>query len=368
MGDVPVPSDIDEICRTVLVKSLRLRRGESLIVETWTHMLPWAEAFVLQARRAGIRTMLLYEDEATYWRSVESSKADDLGRMPDPELAAVSKADGYVFLWGPEDRPRRNALPKAQREALTGYNSKWYQAAGRAHLRGVRIELGRATGPSAAFYGVELGGWQQMLIDASRADLGKMVREATHLADRLRRGKQIRIHHANGTDLALRLAGRAPTADDGVVDPKDVRIGQNMASIPGGAVYVSVDEKFVEGRLVANRSTYPLQGTLTGGRWTFQDHHLASYTYRSGEELFKAAYDAAGPGRDRPGFLSIGLNPRIRDAPGLEDFERGGLLFGIGGNVGYGGKTKSPFTSWLALGGAHLEVDGRPLVADGEIL
>ncbi|MCI4333857.1 MAG: hypothetical protein L3K01_09115, partial [Thermoplasmata archaeon] len=99
MPDPSSPADTEEICRTVLTKSLHLRRGENLIIEAWTHMLPWANAMVLEARKLGIRTTLLYEDEATYWRSVEESQAADVGRMPDSELGAIAKADGYVFFW-----------------------------------------------------------------------------------------------------------------------------------------------------------------------------------------------------------------------------------------------------------------------------
>jgi leucyl aminopeptidase (aminopeptidase T) len=368
MPEASVPPDVAEICRTILTKSLRLRRGENVIIETWTHMLPWANEMVLEARRAGIRPTLLYQDEATYWRSVEACKPADVGKMPAPELGAMSKAEGYVFLWGPEDRPRQQALPKEQRAALTAYNAPWYQAAGRAHLRGCRIELGRATSAAAQFYGVDLASWQHSLIDASRVDPGELARDAARLAERLRRGKRLRVHHANGTDLSLQLAGRTPVVDDGVVDAKDIRAGQNMASFPGGAVYVAPEERSVTGRFVANRTSYPTSGALVGGRWTFEENHLASFEYAAGEDRFKEAFEGAGPGKDRPGFLSVGLNPRLRGAPGLEDFERGTILLGIGGNSAFGGKTRSSFQTWLGLGGAHLEIDGTTVVADGELL
>lgn len=109
-------------------------------------------------------------------------------------------------------------------------------------------------------------------------------------------------------------------------------------------------------------------GPLKSARWTFTDNRLATYEFESGEEGFREAFDRAGPGKDRPGFFSIGLNPRIREVPGLEDFERGAVLLGVGGNVGYGGKTRLPFHSWVSLGGGHIEIDGKTIVADGEIL
>lgn len=368
VSDPGAPPGIEEICRSVLTKTLQLRRGENLIIEAWTHMLPWANALVLEARRLGIRTTLFYEDEATYWRCVEECKAVDVGRMPNPELGAIAKADGYVFFWGPEDRPRLRALPKEQLDSLLSYNSRWYRAAEKARLRGCRMEIGQATAAAARFFGVSASSWQESLLDASRVDMRSIARDGARLAARLRKGKRVRLIHANGTELELQLAGREPVVDDGIVDSRDVRLGNNMTSFPGGAVYVALDEKLATGRLIANRSSYPPKGTLAGGRWTFQENRLAEHEYESGGERFQETFDKAGPGKDRPGFLSVGLNPGIRLAPGMEDFERGTVLVGIGANTAYGGKNKVAFQSWLGIGGAHLEVDGKPAVADGEIL
>jgi leucyl aminopeptidase (aminopeptidase T) len=368
MSELESPPDMAEICRRILTTTLHLRRGENLIIEAWTHMLPWANAMVLEARRIGIRATLFYEDEATYWRSVEECKAADVGRMPAPELGAIAKANGYVFFWGPEDRPRLRALPQEQLGALQSYNSLWYQAAEKAHVRGCRIELGQATKAAAQFFGVSASAWQESLLDASRVDMGVLAKDGARLAARVRKGKRLRVSHANGTELELQLAGRKPVVDDGIVDRQDVRLGNNMTTFPGGAVYVALDEKFASGRLVSNRSSYPTKGALAGGRWTFVENQLGEYEYDSGGDRFKEAFDAAGPGKDRPGFLSIGLNPRIRVAPGLEDFERGTILFGIGANTAFGGKNRVGFQSWLALAGGHLEVDGTTVVADGEIL
>lgn len=369
MSEFAPPEDGPEICRNILSQSLHLRRGENLVVESWTHMLPWANLLVLEARKLGIRTTLLYEDEATYWRSVEESKAADLGRMPEPELGAIAKADGYVFFWGPEDRPRRAALPSEQGAALTAYNSSWYQAAAKSHLRGCRIELGRATAAAGRLFGVNPATWQAAVLDGSRVSMKGIARDAARVAGRLRKAKQVRLTHANGTDVSVRLVGRKPTVDDGVVDAEDVRSGNNMTTFPGGAVYVAVDESFIEGRVVANRDVCSTRmGCLAGGRWSFEGHRLASYTFEAGGERFAEVYDAAGPGKDKPGFLSVGFNPSLREIPELEEFERGTVLIGVGSNAAFDGKNRTPFQSYLAVAGGHLEVDGKPLVADGEIL
>src|SRR5438552_1006876 len=88
--------------------------------------------------------MALFEDEETYWRSVETLPTSKLGHVSASEWAALSKADAYIFLPGPADLPRyRKNLPKSS--AATGYNSDWYRRAEKAKLRGARLALGYAT-------------------------------------------------------------------------------------------------------------------------------------------------------------------------------------------------------------------------------
>ncbi|HTT26362.1 MAG TPA: hypothetical protein VMH90_05315, partial [Thermoplasmata archaeon] len=199
MSDLEPAAGMDAICRTVLTKTLRLRRGENVVIESWTHTLRWANAMVLEARRLGIRATMIYEDDASYWRAVAECKPGDVGRMPAPELGALAKAEGYVFFWGPEDRPKLRALPPDQYAALTSYNGAWYEAAEKAHLRGCRMEIGQATVPAARHFGVDAGVWQNTILEASRVDFGVMAREGARLAARLKGGRQLTLRHANGT-------------------------------------------------------------------------------------------------------------------------------------------------------------------------
>jgi hypothetical protein len=52
----------------------------------------------------------------------------------------------------------------------------------------------------------------------------------------------------------------------------------------------------------------------------------------------------------------------------LEESELGAVSFGIGGNAGYGGKTKVPFIDWLTVGGAALSINGHTVVRGGRVV
>ncbi len=57
------PTEYSVLARAVLTKNLKVRPGERVIIEGWTHTLPWANAFAREARRLKAEPMLLYQDE-----------------------------------------------------------------------------------------------------------------------------------------------------------------------------------------------------------------------------------------------------------------------------------------------------------------
>jgi leucyl aminopeptidase (aminopeptidase T) len=367
----PPPEDtpVARVVQNVLRRTLRLKRGESVIIEAWSHMVHWSDAFVYEARRMGARPLVFFEDEETYWKSVETLPAKEIGKVGEAEWSALEGTDAYVFLWGPANRSRLQALPDDKRSALTAYNGEWYRRAEKAKIRACRIELGRATDFTARQYGVSGPVWREKLLEGSLVDPSVLTRDGRKVASKLAKGRSLTIRHANGTDLTLGLARRKPTIDDMVVDAEDVRAGNNVVSVPGGGVYVALDEKVASGTIVANRASYGFNSAQVGGRWEFAEGRLTSFAFERGGELFQEKYDAAPEKeRDRPGFFSIGLNPKVYDAPNLEDVERGSVLVGVGANAGYGGKNSGPFSAWIGLAASHVEVDGAPIVADGEIL
>jgi leucyl aminopeptidase (aminopeptidase T) len=362
------PTVSDLLARNVLTQRLHVRPKETVIIEAWPTSLPWANAFVRQSRRIGAKPVLLYDDEASYWQAVESGDAQGLGQLGDHEWAALEKTDVYVYFWGPENRGRSRALPETTQEELVGFNGRWYELAAKTGLRGARMEIARATETNARYYGVNLRTWQRELVQASLRNPREYDRPIRKLKRALKDGKTLRIRHPNGTDLSLGLAGREPLALDGRVTPETMKRPYGMlVNVPASVVLVALDESTADGTILANGTNYLSNGAVSGGRWKFSEGRLRGARYATGGARFRRPYSAAGEGRDRPGLLEIGLEPAIHVAPELEDCELGALTVGIGGNVGFGGRTKSSFNSWLTVRGAELSIDGRVVVRGGRI-
>lgn len=362
--------------RNVLRNCLLLKRGENLLVETWSGTLAWAESLVLEARVLGARPMLTVEDESTYWKAVEEAPASHIGQVGTHEWATLKGCDAHVYLWGPNDTTREEALPSTIRNRIMANDHEWFRVVQRSGIRSIRWDLGRTNQVWAQRYEVDLAKWRSELIEGAIVDPGPMRRDGQFLARRLGRGKIVRITHKNGTDLTLRLAGRMARVDDGVLDDADIRAGNVVQVVPSGVTVVTVDERFADGTFnsegtggVAFTSETPNQIPLSGGSWTFQNGNLTDFSFKRGDSEFRRAYKAAGPGKDRPGLLSVGLNPSTTSIPLLFDQERGVISLTIGRNSEMGGHNRrSRFVAYSPISGADLYIDGIPVLRNGAIV
>jgi leucyl aminopeptidase (aminopeptidase T) len=354
--------------RAVLTKNLQVKPGENVIIEGWSHSLPWASALAREARRLRAYPIVLYEDENSYWDSIAAKEDKILGAAPSHEWAALGKTDVYIHMWGAGDKLRFNSLPAARVGKLFAWNPAWYKAAAKAGLRGSRLEVGRPFPSLAKVYGVDEAEWMDRLVEATLVDPETLEAAGTPIARALERGRRVRIRDKHGTDLTLGLAHRKAQGEYGRITKAALKRPFGMLNmLPAGVVRVALDESVGEGTIVANRTSYNDTGGATGGVFEFRKGRLVRHHYDTGgSELFDTAFRAAGKGKDRPGYLAIGLNPGLHNTPQMEDREAGAITVSVGQN-GFlpGGKNTVGFTGIVVNVGATVEVDGKPLRLPG---
>jgi aminopeptidase len=360
---------VDLLAHRVLVDNLRLRKGESVLIETWTHSLPYARAFVREARRIGARPTVLYEDEEAFWDAVEAGRYESWASLSDAERSALASSDAYVYFWGPEDRPRMDELPEKVQAKVTGYNDEWYKVAGKAGLRGVRMNLGMASDSNAKTFGLEGPSWREQVIRAGSIPSADLLKKGRRLAKSLESGKELRLTHSNGTDLRVRLGHVHTRVDSGWIDEatKKRPLGM-MANNPSGQVFAAIDNGHAEGTVVSNRAFYLGNVLYDGVTWTLADGRLTEHSLTAGKDRFEKAYAKAPKGRDQMGLLSFGLNPEGKGLFPNEDCEEGAVLVGIGNNAFVGGRLRIPFQAYSMVGDSNVEVDGTPVVRSGRVL
>lgn len=354
-------SEYEAPARNVVRRSLQVQPRESVVVECWSHGIEAAREIVYQLRALGARPMWLFEDETTYWRSVETLPPSKLGLVAKSEWAALAEADAYIFLPGPADIARyRKNLPTSQ--AASAYNAEWYRRAEKAGLRGARLLFGYVTPERAASYGLDHGAWRTMVLEASSTDFAAIARRGRKLQPFLSKEAEVEVTAPNGTHLTFRLLGRRAKVDDGIVDEGDRKGGDFMTNVPPGYVYVLPGEDSAEGTVVFDRPEPYLGSFLRGLRMEFRNGK-AIWSAASGAELLRERYDRAKGPKDRLGGISIGLNPHTRYGFLQDDLVSGSFMLWIGSNSDEGGRNKTDFALSGHLSEATIRV-GRKVVVD----
>ncbi len=356
-----------KFAKAILTRNLKVQPGETVIIEGWSRVLPWATALARETRRLGAYPMVLYENEDAYWDSVDAREDKVLGATPAHEWAALGKTNVYIHMWNAGDRLRLDALGAERGGKLFRWNPAWYKAASKAGLRGSRLEIGRPFPNLAKVYGVDMDSWMDQVVEASLVDPNQLATAGKPIQRALEKGRRIRITADNGTDLTLGLKHRPVRIDDGRLSKEDLKRPFGMLNLlPAGTVRVALDENVAEGKVVANRTSYNDIGMSTGGWFQFRRGKLVRHHFDTGAEFFDKDYAKGGKGRDQPGYLAIGLNPKLHNTPQLEDREAGCVTISVGNNVFFpGGKNKSKFGGIVVIAGAKVEVDGKPVRMPG---
>jgi leucyl aminopeptidase (aminopeptidase T) len=357
---VPRSRPEDHLAAVVLGQCLGVRRGERVTVESWDHSLPWARAFVAEARRCGCEPTLVVEDEATFFRSLAGPGP---GAVPGAPAALAEASDAYVYLPGPEDFSRLRGLSSEELAAVVGrHGPGWWRAARRAGLRAAWVAVAGATPSAAARYGVDPAGWQRDVLRASLVPPERLARAAEPIVRRLARARHVRIRHPNGTDLTVGLDPGAGVVEDGRVDRADRAVGRLWTSVPAGRASFAVSEGLAEGTWESNRPVYDRYGdpaVTDGVRFSIVRGRLREFSFERGGAAFAAAYARGGRGRDVPAALTFGLNPAVVRGPELDDLAVGTVGLLLGDNRSAGGHHRSRFSYLTTLSGPDLDLDGK---------
>lgn len=183
-------------------------------------------------------------------------------------------------------------------------------------------------------------------------------------------GKQVTLTHPNGTNLTFAVDASRGFVSDGMLTADKVKQGAAAANtwLPAGELILPAKAGTASGKVVIDRSLYDGK-VIRGLTLTYNNGGLVSMT-GEGVEGLRAAYDAAGGGKDQFAYIDIGLNPETRLPVGtgrLVWTASGSVAVGLGDNRGFGGTNVSDFGLSSQLGGATVKVDGRTVVDSGAL-
>jgi leucyl aminopeptidase (aminopeptidase T) len=315
------------VARKVLTETLRLRKGESLTVETWNNGLGFARIAVAEARAMGCNAAMILEDEQAYVEGVKKAPKDVLGTMGKNEYGLLSGSDAYIFVPGQALAVYSKTLTPTELVDSTRYNASWYEAAKKAGLRGARLVFGYAGKDMARMLGKSVDDVVKGQLKAVLTDYASISKQAWGIAPRFADGTEVTLD-SGGAVLRLTMKGEMEV-EDGIVDERDVAEGGNMTYMPPGLVTKEVDPSSANGRVKVSQTLTKL-GLISGAELEFKEGKLTSWKSRDAARLGKVL-DGVPEEKRRVTLMGVGLNPVLKYGFGQDRFVKGTVtLAGLG--------------------------------------
>ncbi len=340
-----------QVARKVLTESLTVKKGESVVVETWNTGLSFARQAVIEARKIGAIPITLFEDEEAYVQGVRKGDRDSLGTMGKHELSLLSNTDAYVFIPGPVIGAYSKKLKKKEVADSTRYNASWYEVASKAKLRGARLPFGHIDEDASKVLGKPVREIVTNQLRAALIDFEALGKKAKELASYLQDGTEVKLV-TPGAELKFVLRGEVEI-NDGVVDQDDIAAENNMTYVPPGNVYKEVEVSSANGTVRLSPTTTGF-GIFKDASMEFENGRLVKWSSKSSKKVLDQVIEAAADQMKTVSGFFIGLNPALGYGYALNTLSAGVVGIRCAGIVG-------------TTNQGMLSVGGRTVVANGRL-
>lgn len=203
---------------------------------------------------------------------------------------------------------------------------------------------------------------EEMLARVMSADMEGLRRKGHAVAEALDRASEAKISDANGTDLTLDISGREAIPDAGELTERGA-----FGNLPCGEGFISP---------VTGNGTLVIDGSLAGiglaeepVELVIEGGHLTSA--RGGQGMaFMELLTEHGEDGTNVAELGIGTNEKAKlTGEILEDEKIAGTCHvAFGASAGIGGTVQVPVHMDCIVMKPTVELDGEPIVRDGELL
>jgi leucyl aminopeptidase (aminopeptidase T) len=357
------PERLRTIAHKIVNECANVRAGEDVYIEGRLDSAEYLEMLAFECEALGAQPMIVMRSDAFLHKRLTELPAGQLETMSRGWVELVKKAD-VVFTVRMEDGdPAMFAdVSPEQREA----SSK-----GRKHLADHIYDLSRRwigtdfpTAGQARSFGLTFADFSDMFWRALDIDYVELRRRADAVAAALEGADKVRIRSPKGTDVTLGIKGRPLDKDIGVVTD-----AAKLSNLPAGEVCLAPLEDQANGTVVFDlafwdgRRIEDLEVRFTRG--------VAEPIRAAREfEYFKGVLDSASGDANVIGELGIGLNPAVGEPSGYtltDEKILGTVHLALGDNTMLGGVNDSTLHWDMLILRPTVEVDGRPLLIEGEM-
>lgn len=366
------PTDLEKLAERLVTQSANVKEGEVVLVSSGPENIELLEDIAVQVRKAGAFPLVTVSTDRMAKRLFDDVPAKydsqtDQGDLKLAEMIDVAIAVGRPSAEGlfADADPKRLAARAQASEPLQ-----------EAYIKnGVRtVEVDNGLYPNdwlAKRYGMSDDDLSKTFWGGVNVDYADLQARGAQVSAALAGGSEIHVTDAGGTDLKVRVEGRKYGVSDGIISADDAKTAAGLGVyLPAGEVYVAPVPGTAEGKVVRAKDYY--QGKEVNNLvLTFSAGKLTSMTGSGpGFERMKAAYDAAGEGKNLFAVVDFGINPNVK-LPANSSIATwvpaGTVTVGIGNNVWAGGDNKTPYGYFVSLPGTTVMLDGKAVVEAGQL-
>jgi aminopeptidase len=353
---------IRKAARRIVRECAGVRDGEHVYIEGRLDAAEYLELLAFECELLGATALVVPRSDALTHRRLHDLPAGQLARTSRVQVEAVRAAD-VVFVVRMEHgdpaffadvSPEQDAAAVRARTPLFDLffdgNRRW-------------IGTDFPTPGQAAAFGLDHAAFSEMFWRSLDVDYAELQGKADALVAVLEGASLVHITSRKGTDLVLGIAGRPLDKDVGLVGGET-----NLSNLPAGEVCLAPLEDQSEGTVVFDlafmdgRRVEDLEVRFAAGRATLVG---AAREF----EFVQRVVAAGGTGADVIGELGIGINPAVGAPCGYtltDEKILGTVHLALGDNEMLGGSNPSHLHWDMMVLGPTVEVDGRPVLIDGE--
>jgi leucyl aminopeptidase (aminopeptidase T) len=371
--------DWEAMARKVIHDVLQVAPNERVILSADPYyggaMLEAVRLEIQRARAIELATILHWTPKLTELRDANGCKPDAADAAAEDEAMARLFAAADIFIWLQSDwRSPRSTHAIGQSERILadwqgrGLHFHWFHDPNNPdpdHPANKAIDLV----------------YQEAVLGLDYARLRKTMRDiAARMAER-----EIRVTNPAGTDLRFRATNRFHINDGDASRAKTASATcarDREEEIPCGALRTIPAIDSVNGVIALKRSFgFPSMGYgldvdkwfNQGLRFVFEAGRVVRVETDGDQKQLDREWSKETGDKDRLGEFVLGCNPLLRPVPGSTfqpyyGFGAGKLRLTIGENIESGGSNRSSMHRWLMFIDANIEVEGEPLVANGQFV
>jgi leucyl aminopeptidase (aminopeptidase T) len=353
--------------RSVVKTCLRIGKDDRVMITGWSHMLDLAEAFTVECRRAGAKTLTEFSSDDIFYDTVLNASLDSLKSANPFDLALADTATANIFIPGPEDPRKLKEISPDRISAMTRAGRPFYDKFLANKVRTAQILSGYVTHQRALTYGFDFDAWKASVDAANDVKYQDMQKLGKKLGKAMEKAHGVHITTNCGTDLSLELEGRHAHIDDGIIDEEDVEKGAIFTSLPSGVIQIAPTETSAQGVFVSNVPEPMFGVSVHDAAWNFKDGKLMSFTGGKNVDKAIALWERETGDKDRIGWLTLGLNPKAKTGFLHSEITLGTVTVGVGDNRELDGKNDTDYGCKFTATEPTIVLDGKIIIKRGEL-